>query len=104
MRFKAALYAIFGSIMAGPIAHAGMFPDTPDLLICTVPPVNDQSGLKVVLYLDAVLDDGRRSYKALGTPALQATVSKDGRVETTLKDCNGKTIAELAQMGQTGDF
>ena len=104
MRFKAALCAIIGSIMAGPCAHAGMFPDTPDMLICSIPPVNDQSGLKIILYLDAVLDDGQRSYKGLGTPALQAIVSKDGRVETTLKDCNGKTIAELAQKGQTGDF
>lgn len=104
MRIVVVLGTMITTILSWQAVRAGIFPDTPDMLICSVPALADRAGFKVVLYLDGISDTGERSYKSLGVPALQAIVTKDGRATSTLPDCDGQTLSALRRNGQVADF
>jgi hypothetical protein len=79
------------------IAQAEMFKGFPDVIVCRV------QNAQVVAFIAIVRDDGSAVYKALG--GASATVTKDRVLHREgAKDCNGKTLDQLAKDGQTRDL
>lgn len=69
----------------------------PDAIVCRT------AGMFVVGYLHRVGDDGTATYMTLGDQF--ATVSPDGIFHRDgTADCDGKSLEQLRQDGQTRDF
>ena len=101
------LYTVaFLHLMLGSAAFAGVFSGRPDVLVCSVDdPVDVQPWDKFVFYVSARLEDGSVLYKSLTSNPVLVTITTDGLVEAdNLKDCDGKTVAELRDEGRAFDF
>lgn len=93
-------------LVLGNAADAGVFAGRPDVLVCSVDdPVNEQPWDKFVFYVSARLEDGSILYKSLTSNPVLVKIATNGRVEAkNLKDCDGKTVAELRKEGRAFDF
>ena len=88
-------------------AQAGMFPDVPDVVFCTVElPQADFQRARVAFYLDARSESGITQYLTLSPAAQALRIDANGVVssQSNLPDCNGATVAELREAGRTYDF
>lgn len=87
-------------------AHAGVFKERPDVVVCSVDdPVNVQRWDQLAFYVSARLEGGDVLYKSLTSNPVLVTISPDGRVDApNLADCDGKTVAELRDEGRAFDF
>ena len=87
-------------------SFAGVFSGRPDVLVCSVDdPVQIQPWDQFVFYVSARLKDGAVLYKSLTSNPVLVKITVDGRVEAeNLKDCDGRSIAELRDEGRAFDF
>ena len=87
-------------------SQAGVFSGRPDVLVCSVEdPSEVQPWDQFVFYVSGRLEDGGVLYKSLTSNPVLITVTPDGQVEAeNLKDCDGKTVAELRDEGRAFDF
>ena len=85
-------------LLAGTEANADMFKGYPDAIICHA------GDSRVIAYLASVKDDGSAVYKPL-VAEIYATVTPDHVFHHPgTKDCDGKSIDQLAKDGQTRAF
>jgi hypothetical protein len=78
-------------------AHAEIFEDYPDAIICR------GAKLRAVLYIDHVKDDGSAVYSTLGNAPGTVTPDHVFHREGN-KDCDGKTLEQLKQEGKTREL
>jgi hypothetical protein len=86
--------------------HAGVFPEHPDVLVCSVQDaISAQPWDKFVFYVSGRLEDGGVLYKSLTSNPVLVTITAEGRVDAkNLADCDGKTVAKLREEGRAFDF
>jgi hypothetical protein len=85
-------------VLVGAKANAEMIKGYPDAIIC------HSGDSRVIAYLDDVKDDGSALYKPL-LADFYATVTPDHIFHHQgTKDCDGKSIDQLAKDGQTRTF
>lgn len=103
----ARLLALFSaSLLAWPVATAGILSEHPDVLVCSVDdPTDVLPWDQLVFYVSAHIEAGTTLYKSLTSNPILITVDSAGRIDApNLADCDGRTVAELRREGRAGDF
>ncbi|MEL7296940.1 MAG: hypothetical protein AAGJ86_04710 [Pseudomonadota bacterium] len=87
-------------------AHAGVSGEFPYIVVCSVEdPIDVQPWDELVFYVSARLENGGILYKSLTSNPVLVTISADGVVTAdNLKNCDGKTVAELRAAGRAYNF
>lgn len=100
--FIAALMAVSVSQSA----HAQLFDERPDILVCSVSqPTAADAWDKFVFYISGTRVDGAILYKSLTSNPVLITITPDGKVSApNLDDCDGKNVKELWEAGRAANF